>query len=234
MVDVLYGFYCVVTDATYAALCAALYMKISTCSAPPPTTTSTTHSVLYEAGTTARDAQQPATALLLLNLYLDVAEAIDERSPSSLPEQSPFQGADVVWNTQLPAVHYASQEEQETVRVLACSWGFWPVHMHVKTWVAVCLRQKCLCPPAPVCVHVVYPPVKCYFCLVACVFITPCTPTPLLPPPLLRCVPGSFNTHSTHPCTPPFQSTPAAAAAWASPWSTAAASTATRLWTCAS
>ncbi len=71
--------------------------------------------VLYEAGTAARAAQQAPAALLLLNLYLDIAEAIDERSPSSLPDRSPFTGADVVWSVELPGVHYASQEDQEVV-----------------------------------------------------------------------------------------------------------------------
>lgn len=72
--------------------------------------------LLYEAGTAARTAQQPATALLLLNLYLDVAEAIDERNPSALSDTSPFSNCDAPWQAQLPAEHYAPQEVQEAVR----------------------------------------------------------------------------------------------------------------------
>lgn len=72
--------------------------------------------VLYEAGTAARAAQQPATALLLLNLYLDVVEAMDEHNPAGLPDRSPFAGCDVPWEAQLPAAHYVPNDVQETVR----------------------------------------------------------------------------------------------------------------------
>lgn len=78
------------------------------------------HRVLYEAGTAARAAQQPASALLLLNLYLDVAEAIDERNPSALPDASPFAGCDAPWQVQLPAAHYVPKDAQEAVWELFC------------------------------------------------------------------------------------------------------------------
>ncbi|GBF87714.1 intraflagellar transport protein [Raphidocelis subcapitata] len=87
---------------------------------------------LYEAGTAWRAVGRPGTAFVLLNCYLDVADAIDEAAASGgagarppLPDDPVLAAAGVPAGAPLPAEHYADERRREEVRnyVLELSMG---------------------------------------------------------------------------------------------------------------
>jgi hypothetical protein len=79
------------------------------------------HRAFYEAGAAWRVAGRASMAFVLLNRYLDIADAVDEAadggggSGSGPLEAADFVGTDIPRDAPLPARHYADERLREEV-----------------------------------------------------------------------------------------------------------------------
>lgn len=79
------------------------------------TTLAQTHRAFYEAGMAWRAAGRPSMAFVLLNRYLDIADAIDEGGQAPL-EGADLVGTDIPRDAVLPSKHYCDERAREEVR----------------------------------------------------------------------------------------------------------------------